>query len=71
MLENPHAGDDFRGGGGCPALQTLLDGVHKGGDAPHRQIVWAGQRSRPAHQLAQLAVLVVPPNPLDLRRVPK
>ena len=44
MLENPDAGDDL--GCGCrrPALQTLLDRLHEGGNAARRQVVRAAQR---------------------------
>ena len=71
MLENPDAGDDL--GCGCrrPALQTLLDRLHEGGNAARRQVVRADQRAGPAQQLAQLAVLVVPANPLNLTGVPE
>ncbi len=72
MLENPHAGDDLGCGSGRPALQALLHRLDERGNAARAHILQAGraQRPRPGGQLAQLAVLVVASDGLDLRGIP-
>ena len=72
MLENPHAGDDLGSGGGRPALQALLHRLHERGNAARAHVLQAAraQRPGPGGQLAQLAVLVVASDRLDLRGIP-
>jgi hypothetical protein len=72
MLENPHAGDDLGCGGGSSALQALLHRLHKRGNAARAHILQTAraQRPGPGGQLAQLAVLVVTSDGLDLRGIP-
>ena len=64
MLENPDAGDDLGRGGA--ALQALLHRLHQRWNAAQAQILQRAQRPRPGGQLAQLAVLVMAPNLLEL-----
>jgi hypothetical protein len=72
MLENPDAGDDLGCGGGRPALQALLHRLHERGNAARAHILQTAraQRPGPGGQLAQLTVLVVASDGLDLRGIP-
>ncbi len=72
MLENPHAGDDLGCGGGRSALQALLHSLDERGNAARAHVLQTAraQRPGPGGQLAQLAVLVVASDGLDLRGIP-